>query len=99
MSKVHTKAFEVGKLKPGMVIEFPKVYARVIRVNNAEREGPTFDDDVLLVELIGDCGPFKGKKTRICASAKAKVSTVLRRPWLLIIRTWFRDTFFTPRKP
>ena len=98
-AKLHTKSFEVGKLKPGMVIEFPKVYARVIRVNNAEKEGPTFDDDVLLVELIGDCGPFKGKKTRIAASAKAKVALVLRRPWMLMFKQWFRDTFLTPRKP
>jgi hypothetical protein len=80
-SKLHTQAFEVGKLKPGMKIEFPKVYAIVRAINRAENEGPTLDADVLLVELVGDCGPFKGRKAKIAASSKAKITVVLRNPF------------------
>lgn len=97
-AKLHTKSYEVGKLKVGDKIEFVKVYAVVSKVLSSEKEGPTFDDDVLLVELVGDCGPFKGKKTRIAASAKAKVTVVLRTPFLLKLkRIW--DYLVTPRKP
>ena len=80
-SKLHTKSLEVGTLKPGHKIELAKVYVLVKAIHRAEKEGPTIDDDVLLLELVGDCGPFKGRKTRITVSSKAKMTVVLRNPF------------------
>ena len=98
-NRLVTKKLEVGKLRPGMKIEFPKVYAIVRDCKRAQGKSPTIGDNVFLLELIGDCGPFKGKKPRLIVNGSDKLEVVQTYYLPIRIIKWLWDLCTTQRKP
>lgn len=99
MSRTFNRKLSVDKLKPGMKVEFPKVYAVVKQIQKATSQGATISDNVYLLELVGDCGPFKGKKPRIIVGGSEKLDVVFRHRWFVRLAMWIAEKAATARKP
>lgn len=99
MSRTFNRKLAVDKLKPGMKIEFPKVYAVVKHVQKAQAQGATISDNVYLLELVGDCGPFKNKKPRLIVAGNEKLDVVFRHRAIIRLFMWLSEKLATARKP
>ena len=102
-SKVLTKKLEVGKLRVGQTIEFSKIYATVKEVKMVNLSRPTISDTVYVLELVGDSGPFKGKKSRLYLAKNDKLDMVLKRwgplRYIVPMLIWIRDHLTKPVTP
>jgi hypothetical protein len=73
-----TKKLDVSKLKPGMQFKVP---AQTVTVRLLHKiDAPTLEDNLYILQVSGNKGPFKGKMTDITAWSGDKVELILKQP-------------------
>ncbi len=96
MSK-STKKLSAKVIRPGMQVSLP---AQVVTVRMKHRVAdniPTVNDNLLLLEVTGDKGPFKGKKTELTCFEGDTLDVVLKNPPLRRVFEWIRSKLWVAR--
>lgn len=97
MSKTKTVKIDASKLRPGSVIQFTAT-AKVIALAPANDDEPSVET-LYVLSLVGNSGPYNGRKVKVKVRSDSKLDAVLRNPWPLRLWAWLHKLLTEPRKP